>query len=709
MAFQVSPGVVTKEIDLTLIVPAVATTIAGFSGRFEWGPADQIVIVDSENQLAGLYGKPTLTNYVDFFTAANFLGYGRTLKVNRYVETTAANADSAGTGTLIKNSDAYQDGTYSPEWIARYPGSKGDSLKVAWNDGGGDSTLGGITWNYRLGVSDVVGMSAGFSAGILSSQALGGMSLAAGVTVSAAGASWAWTGEIDVASGTVVDVTTISGSIASGATGPLYAFAAYSAVSGVTLGDNVAMTGVTTPAQHHAGIQPVVSSADYDNWEHADQFDLSMPFTTQWFEDTTGSTVGHDGVNILVLDQDGDFSGVKGTVLERFEGVSKAANAKKYNGESNYYKDIINNSSKYIYWGADPTVSGVTNAVTGGAAWSSTVTTSSGNFAVHYSDGATSGFNKSLSGGSGGVSLTRDTIPTSGSSQGYAIFSDPETVDVNLLIAGANDGATTLPGGIVDICDARKDCVVFLSPNKDDVVANGNPVESSTALTNILQFRNSELNKASSYAFMDSGWKYMYDRYNDVYIWTPLCADIAGIAVRSDEATETWFSPAGFNRGQVRGVIKLSFNPTLTQRDSLYKDQVNPVVAFPGEGTVLFGDKTLQSKPSAFDRINVRRLFIVLEKAIATASKFQLFEQNDAFTRAQFKNLIEPFLRDVQSRRGIIDFKVVCDESNNTGEIIDRNEFIADIFIKPTRSINFITLNFIAARTGIDFSEIGGV
>ena len=250
---------------------------------------------------------------------------------------------------------------------------------------------------------------------------------------------------------------------------------------------------------------------------------------------------------------------------------------------------------------------------------------------------------------------------------------------------------------------------MFLSPDKADVVANENPIESSTCLSNVLEFRNTKLNKASSYAFLDSGWKYMYDRYNDVYVWTPLCADTAGIAVRSDEATETWFSPAGFNRGQVRGVIKLSFNPTLTQRDSLYKDQVNPVVAFPGEGTCLFGDKTLQSKPSAFDRINVRRLFIVLEKAIATASKFQLFEQNDAFTRAQFKNLIEPFLRDVQSRRGIIDFKVVCDESNNTGEVIDRNEFIADIFIKPTRSINFITLNFIAARTGIDFSEIGGV
>jgi hypothetical protein len=599
MAFQVSPGVVTKEIDLTLIVPAVATTIAGFSGRFEWGPADQIVIVDSENQLVQLYGKPTLTNYVDFFTAANFLGYGRTLKVNRYVKPNATNAGSSGAsvGILIKNDDSYTSTGMSCEWGARYPGEKGNSLKVEWHDGG-------------------------------------------------------WTG-----------------------------------------GDNG------------------VSGGQYDLWTHSDEFSIRMPFTSQWIEDLTGSTTCNDGVNILVVDEDGEFSGTKGTVLERFEAVSKASNAKKYNGESNYYKDIINNSSKYIWWGGHPVGGETADGVTAGSVWGTEATVTGITYAHLWSGGTSGdGYSKSLTGGSGSNDPDRDDIPTSGSSQGYAIFADAETVDVNLLIGGANtDDETALPIGLVDICDARKDCVVFLSPDKKDVVANENPRLSSDSLPDVLAFRNTQLNKSSSYAFLDSGWKYMYDRYNDRYIWTPLCADTAGIAVRSDEATETWFSPAGFNRGQVRGVIKLSFNPTLTQRDALYKDQINPVVAFPGEGTVLFGDKTLQSKPSAFDRINVRRLFIVLEKAIATASKFQLFEQNDAFTRAQFKNLVEPFLRDVQSRRGIIDFKVVCDESNNTGEVIDRNEFIADIFIKPTRSINFITLNFIAARTGIDFSEIGGV
>ena len=696
MAFQVSPGVVTKEIDLTLIIPAVATTIAGFSGRFEWGPADQIVIVDSENQLVQLYGKPTLTNYVDFFTAANFLGYGRTLKVNRYVEPTAANAGSSAALNLIKNNDSWVAPTNEEEWIARYPGAKGNSLKVQWHDGGA-----GTTADYTYSVTeDLDGLTSGFSGAA-------GLTLWAVGTTSGPvpGASYDHVFRIDTANGDQITVTTISGSPVT--SGYVFGLAAHSGATVTGIGSTHAFVGGTAA-------EPLVSSSNYDSWEHEDQFQIDMPFTTSWFTDLTGSTTGYDGVNIAVIDEDGEFSGTKGTVLELFEGVSKAANAKKFNGESNYYKDIINDASKYIWWGGHPEqlTDAVQNAglTTGGSVWGTTVTVSGLTFSTLISAGSTAGFSKSLSGGSGGVSMDRGDIPTTGSTQGYAIFSDPETVDVNLLIGGDNqDGVTTLPVGLVDLADSRKDCVVFLSPDKVDVVANDNPRESSDSLTNVLAFRNTKLNKASSYAFLDSGWKYMYDRYNDVYVWTPLCADTAGIAVRSDEATETWFSPAGFNRGQVRGVIKLSFNPTLTQRDALYKDQVNPVVAFPGEGTVLFGDKTLQSKPSAFDRINVRRLFIVLEKAIATASKFQLFEQNDAFTRAQFKNLIEPFLRDVQSRRGIIDFKVVCDESNNTGEVIDRNEFIADIFIKPTRSINFITLNFIAARTGIDFSEIGGV
>jgi len=258
---------------------------------------------------------------------------------------------------------------------------------------------------------------------------------------------------------------------------------------------------------------------------------------------------------------------------------------------------------------------------------------------------------------------------------------------------------------IVDLCDKRKDCIAFLSPTPQSDYINK---DTGTATNNLLTYRKSSLNKNSSYAVLDSGYKYMYDNFNGVYRYVPLNADIAGLLARTEVENEAWFSPAGFNRGQIRGVVKLAVNPRQAHRDDLYKNSINPVVSFPGEGTILFGDKTMQTKPSAFDRINVRRLFIILEKAIATAAKFQLFEFNDEFTRSQFRNLIIPFLRDIQARRGVQDFKVVCDESNNTGSVIDRNEFVADIFIKPNRSINFIQLNFIATASGVSFEEVGG-
>ena len=595
MAFQISPGVEVKEKDLTTIVPAVSTTIAGFAGHFQWGPVNQKVTIDSENSLKTLFGEPTNTNYEDWFTAANYLGYGNNLQVVRVTDAGGTFALNAGVsaGTFVANSDTYHTaiGTTGDKWIARYPGPMGNSLKVVWHDGG----------------------------------------------ISGGG----------------------------------------------------------------------VSSGNYKTWTYQGNFATNMPFTSQWFEDLTGSTLGYDGVNVAVIDEDGEFTGTKGTILETFNGLSKASNAKKFNGETNFYRDVINDSSKYIWWGEHPAEGTAANAVTGGSLdWGAEISSSStapfDTLADTVSGATNDGAALSLVGGTG---ENTGTIST-GSSAGYGLFSDPETVDMSLILGG--QAGVTLAGELIDLCDSRKDCVVFLSPQRTDVLtANDTGREESSAETAVLTYRNTTLDKSSSYAFMDSGWKYMYDRYSDVYRWVPLNGDIAGLAVRSDQQTETWFSPAGFNRGQVRGVIKLAWNPRKAHRDNLYKDQVNPVVSFPGEGTVLWGDKTMQAKPSAFDRLNVRRLFIVLEKAIATAAKYQLFEQNDAFTRTHFKSMIEPFLRDVQSRRGIIDFKVVCDDSNNTGEVVDRNEFVADIYIKPTRSINFITLNFIATRTGVDFSEVG--
>ena len=283
------------------------------------------------------------------------------------------------------------------------------------------------------------------------------------------------------------------------------------------------------------------------------------------------------------------------------------------------------------------------------------------------------------------------------------MFKNAELIDVNLLFTGHHP-LTTAKYVVENIAQERLDCIVFCSPALTTITDN--PSDPAAAI--VAERVASAFNVNSSYGVMDSGWKYQYDKYNDVYRWVPLNADIAGLCARTDSTNDPWFSPGGLTRGQIKNVVKLAFNPNKTDRDELYKKGINPVVSFPGEGTVLFGDKTLLTKPSAFDRINVRRLFIVLEKAIATAARYQLFEFNDAFTRAQFRNLVEPFLRDVQGRRGIFDFRVVCDDTNNTGEVIDRNEFVADIYIKPARSINFITLNFIATRTDIAFEEIVG-
>jgi phage tail sheath protein FI len=296
---------------------------------------------------------------------------------------------------------------------------------------------------------------------------------------------------------------------------------------------------------------------------------------------------------------------------------------------------------------------------------------------------------------SGGI----DVIPTDGLLQTeYARLSNSEVYDVSLMpVIGVTADNATARFVVDNVAEVRRDCLVFVSPTTPNLIT----------ATAVVADRNTNFNKDSTFAVIDSAWKYQYDRYNDVYRYVPMCGDTAGCAVRTDTVAEPWYSPGGYSRGQIKNIVKLSWNPNKTDRDNLYRYQINPVVSQPGLGTVLFGDKTATQKPSAFDRINVRRLFIVLEKAIATAAKFQLFEFNDGFTRAQFNSLVEPFLRDVQGRRGIIDFRVVCDETNNTGEVIDRNEFIADIYIKPNKSINFITLNFVATRTGVSFEEVG--
>lgn len=415
----------------------------------------------------------------------------------------------------------------------------------------------------------------------------------------------------------------------------------------------------------------------YNSWTYADQFN-GIPGTSTYVSNLNGA---NDEMHIIVVDEDGKFSGVSNTVLEKFSYVSKAIDAKNDDGSSNYYVNVINDRSKYIY------IVNLPNENSANMNWGTAASnTTYIQLATYYE--------RSLSNGVYSMPTDADLI------NAYDKFRNAEEVDVSLIVTGAANSVVSKY--IIDnIAESRKDCVAFISPQYADVVNNV-----GSEADDIITYRN--LYNSSSYAVIDNNWKLQFDKYNNVYRWVPMNGDIAGLCVRTDFERDPWYSPAGFNRGHIKNVVKLAWNADKTDRDDLYKNGINPIVSFPGEGVVLYGDKTMLAKPSAFDRINVRRLFIVLEKAIARAAKYSLFEFNDEFTRAQFVALVEPFLRDVQGRRGIYDFRVVCDTTNNTPEVIDRNEFIGDIYIKPARSINFIQLNFVAVRTGVAFEEIIG-
>jgi len=634
MPFQVSPGVNVSEIDLTTVVPAVSTTEGAIAGHFSWGPVNQRVLVDTEDRLVNIFNKPNANTADDFFTAANFLSYGNALYTVRVVNG-ANNATTGATGAYVENEEYYNE-TYSNiaghgDWVAKYPGEMGNSLKVsvcqsaaAW-----ESTV--ATSYYATRNSD---------------------------TVTLAGAG---SGSSNTETAFVVgDILLL---------GPDKEQRQIKTLSGNTVTLTSNYTGNT------------VSNYTTDitrRWEFFNNFD-NAPGTSTFGTDQGATT---DEVHVAIADEDGVITGTSGSILEAYEGVSVATDAKTDQGAGNYYKDVINQGSGYVWFGghnANLTNSGkkASGLTFGGNALPVTASMTDGK------DGATPSSAQKIT--------------------GYDKFKSSEDVDVSLILGSSAD-ATLAEHLITNIAETRKDCLVVLSPERADVV-NNNGYEGKER-DDIISFRDSLT--SSSYAVMDSGWKYQYDKYNDVYRYVPLNADTAGLMVQTDSTRDPWYSPAGFNRGNVKNVIRLAYNPTKGDRDQLYKKGVNPVTTFPGQGTVLYGDKTMMSKPSAFDRINVRRLFIVLEKAISTASKFTLFEFNDDFTRAQFRNLVEPFLRDVQGRRGITDFRVVCDATNNTGDVIDRNEFVGDIYIKPARSINFIQLNFVAVRTGVEFSEVVG-
>lgn len=647
MTFSVSPVVDVREIDTTLVPAAVSTTIGGMAGAFSWGPSSERTLVTSENDLVEKFWKPNDDVFADWMSASSFLAYANNLLLVRKV------------GILARNSSV---------------------------------TAGGIAVSSAPTVEN----------------------------------------ETDFDGFTFTDETFVG---------------KYPGVLGNSLKIHIA------------------DSVIFPNWRYRAEFD-GAPGTSSYVSNRGGSL---DEVHVIVIDEDGQWTGTAGTILEKFSFISKASDAKKLDGSTNYLVNVLKNESKYAWVGAVGTIG--TTPFAGGASTVSfgatalagdgdrlagvTITTPGTLYAVDdtftWSDGTptTQGTGTITAVGGGGeiTAVRLDTIgagyatapvtavitTTSGTGgavtgvledlgqggslvggvddnsstgvtdsirqNGWSLFANAEEVDVTLLFAGA--GNPTVGKWIVDnIADVRKDLVVCVSPAQASVVNNSGSEQTAT-------LSDGTTLGASSYAFMDSAYKYMLDRYNDITRWVPLNGDMAGLMARTDKTNDAWFSPAGFNRGNIKNAIKLSWSQSKADRDELYKASINPIVNFKGQGILLFGDKTMLLKPSAFDRINVRRLFIVLEKSIATSAKFQLFELNNEFTRRQFKNLVEPFLRNVQGRQGITDFKVIADTTNNPGFVVDANQFIGDIFIKPARSINFIQLNFIATATDVSFDEIG--
>lgn len=724
MPFQLSPGVAVVEKDFTSIVPAVSTSAGAFAGTFQWGPVLQAVTINSENDLVRRFGKPVDGNAQSFFTAANFLAYTNNLLVVRadtqnhrnavarvsgtvnQVTVTNAGSNYTGAPTVVFSAPDI-DGGIRATGTARVSGGRVNAVTISAPGSNYISatvafSLPQVTGGIRaVGNATIVG---GQITGIVITEPGSGYVTPPTVTITSASGSGAVVGVVTISGSTITGVT-ITNAGTGYSTTPTITFSSGTATATATiitggvkinneddyLQNYVNGAGVTGewaakfPGSLGNSLYVGLTDAQgFSTWEYKNEFD-SAPGTSDYAAGVSGT---NDEVHVIVIDIDGRWTGTPGAVLERFAYLSKASDAKKADGSNNFYKNVINSRSQFIWWTDFPNAVGTSTMVSN---WGQEAAN------VNFASSGTTEY--TLEGGVDDLSATDGQAMSA-----WNIFSDDSRFDISLLPVGK--ASPTVANFIIALVESRKDCIAFISPENittGEIIQNGQ--FEVNAINDIVAYRNALT--STSYATLDSGCKYQYDRYADKYRWVPLNGDIAGLCARTDYTNDAWFSPGGLNRGQIKNVVKLAVHLTKTDRDTLYKAGVNPVVNFPGEGTVLFGDKTLLAKPSAFDRINVRRLFIVLEKAIATAAKYQLFEFNDGFTRAQFKNLVEPFLRDVQGRRGITDFVVKCDDSNNTGEVIDRNEFVADIFIKPARSINFISLNFVAARSGINFSEIG--
>jgi hypothetical protein len=670
MTFQVSPGVYWDEVDLTTVVPAVSTTTAAIAGVFAWGPADQATQVTSEIDLRNQFLAPTNNNFETWLTASSYLAYAQQLYISRAVDANTFNA-VANTGvvpsTQILNQDSYEalvgDMPAGALWFAKYPGAAGNGLRVSVCDSA-------TSYQSTVGVPSISNNSVEFTFNV------GAYSATLEITNS---------GGSNTQAGT--DATNILGSIQIGdyltignTTVGIQSIQVTAKSSPVTISNGV-VTATLTLATRVSTNSNVAQTTVQRNWEFYNLVDQAPG--TSAYANSVGAT--GDELHIVVIDQNGTFTGTSGSVLETWDGLSRGTDAQADQGGTNYYATVINQGSSYLWYANDRP--GAYSNTTPNVIPSTNVLP----------------LNQLMVGGSD--SASESTIAVSAVTNAYDVYADPESINVSLILGGKSIGGQEgeqLPNYIIDnITENRLDCVLFCSPSIQCVVNNKGYEDDS-----VVGFRN--LLPSTSYAVMDSGYKYMYDKYNNVYRWVPLNGDIAGLCAYTDQTRDPWWSPAGFNRGQIKNIVKLAWNPNAAARDDLYSAGVNPVVTFPGQGTVLYGDKTLLNQDSAFSRINVRRLFIVLEKSISTAAMFTLFEFNDTFTQAQFVNMVTPYLRDIQGRRGIYDFKVVCDGTNNTPQIVDENTFVGDIYIKPERSINFIKLNFVAVATGVDFNEVVG-
>ena len=746
-ANQLSPGVVVQERDLTTITTLSTANIGAIAAPFELGPVEEIIEISNERGLVERFGKPNDNNFEYWFTAAQFLAYGGVLKTIRVNSTSLKNAVDSGTAPLIKNLQEYET-TFETannnfKWAARTAGAKGNSIGIFVTDAGADqigvipapgsgneyefvadaalsvtSGAAGKVFKYSivLTVTTVVG---DFAVGTATTIGIGGSNESVDVL------SWDPANkklEIGLPSGGV------TGIIADGQTITQGSNTAVIAASGIERRlyiahnkDSIDFAAADSVADTNSTAVAITSvRTDYAEREYLP----GVKWVNVAPRPATSLSVSNDGgfrdeLHIVVVDIDGKITGTAGAVLERFVGVSKASDGKTSVGETNYYPEVIKQRSQYIYWAEHESGTFAATATAADGNWGLAGAARQFNLlrsaagSVDYPAGRTTLGSKNnatyyyrLAGGADYATSGGDyTVSNADIATAYGLISDPESQTVDFILggpSGADDAAAIAKvTSLVNITDERKDCIAFVSPRRGNVVGISN---TTTITDNIVNFFDQL--PSSSYTVFDSGYKYIYDKYNDVYRFVPCNGDVAGLCLQTTEVAEPWFSPAGFQRGILRNAIKLAFSPNKTQRDRLYANRVNPIVSFPGQGVVLFGDKTALGFASAFDRINVRRLFLTIERVISGAARSQLFEQNDESQRSLFLNIVEPYLRDVQGRRGVTDFLVKCDSDNNPPEAVDRGEFYAEIYVKPTRTINYITLTFVATRTGVAFSEV---